>query len=347
MSPVHGRRGRAPASPPKVSQPPPPSPPDADLTGINLNLVVALDALLTEANVTRAAERVGVTQSAMSHSLRQLRELLGDALLIRGRSGMVRTPRAEQLAAPLHRGLLELRRALSNEPVFEPRTTRRHFTLATGDYFAATLLPELLAVLDREAPHVDLVVRHIFPDQVTSLMESGDVDLCVAAFPDSTLSLRRQKLYTEDFVCIVREGHPATRKGLDLETYLRLPHVLISPRGEGAGLVDTALARLGRSRRIALRLPYFLSAPLVVVRSDHVLTAPRRLVETFAGGGWPLQVFTVPVPLDTFDVLQIWHERFDGDPAHRWLRGVVARAAGVTPDEASRPTRRVRRTQPF
>ncbi|MFP2911274.1 LysR substrate-binding domain-containing protein [Pyxidicoccus sp. 3LFB2] len=203
----------------------------------------------------------------------------------------------------------------------------------------------MLAVLDREAPHVDLVVRHLIPDQVNSLMESGDVDLCVAAFPDPSQSLRQQKLYTEDFVCVVRTGHPALRTGLDLETYLKLPHVLISPRGEGAGAMDTALARLGRSRRIALRLPYFLTAPLAVVRSNHVLTAPRRLVETFTEG-WPLQVLPTPVALPSFDILQIWHERFDGDPAHRWLRGVVARAAGVTRDLPVRATRRVRGTQP-
>jgi len=343
MSTLHARRPRVPtAATPEPSASPPPT---TDLAGINLNLVVALDALLTAANVTRAAERVGVTQSAMSHSLRQLRELLGDALLIRGRGGMVRTPRAEQLAAPLHRGLLELRRALSNEPVFEPRTTTRRFTLATGDYLAAALLPELLALLGREAPHVDLVIRHLIPDQVTSLMESGEVDLCVAAFPDSSLSLRQQKLFTEDFVCVVRQDHPAVRKGLDLETYLRLPHVLISPRGEGAGVVDTALAKLGRSRRIALRLPYFLTAPLSVVNSDHVLTAPRRLVETLTGA-WPLQILPLPIALRSFDVLQIWHERFDGDPAHRWLRGVMARAAGGTRALPTRASLRVRRKQP-
>ena len=335
------RRPRLPAVPPVAPEPAAPT----DLSGINLNLVVALDALLSEANVTRAAERVGVTQSAMSHSLRQLRELLGDALLIRGRGGMVRTPRAEQLAAPLHRGLLELRRALANEPVFEPRTATRRFTLATGDYFAAALLPELLGMLGREAPGVDLVVRHLIPDQVASLMESGEVDLCVAAFPPPSPGLRQQKLFTEDFVCVVREGHPAVRKGLDLETYLRLPHVLISPRGEGAGTVDIALAALGHTRRIALRLPYFLTAPLVVVHSDHVLTAPRRLVETFTGA-WPLQVLPPPVELRSFDVVQVWHERFNDDPAHRWLRGMVHRAAGETASPPARASRRVRRAQP-
>jgi DNA-binding transcriptional LysR family regulator len=194
---------------------------------------------------------------------------------------------------------------------------------------------------------VDLAIKHLVPDQALSLLESGDVDLCIAAFPDPSLSLRQQKLFREDFVCVVREGHPAVRKGLDLETYLRLPHVLISPRGEGAGAVDTALAAMGRSRRIALRLPYFLTAPLAVVHSDHVLTAPRRLVEIFTQkGATPLRVLPPPLPLRSFDVVQFWHERFDGDPAHRWLRSAVARAAGVTGALPSRASRRVRRTQP-
>ncbi|MCP3145214.1 LysR family transcriptional regulator [Pyxidicoccus sp. QH1ED-7-1] len=306
---------------------------------------MALDALLTEANVTRAAQRLGVTQSAMSHSLRQLRELLGDALLIRGRGGMMRTPRAEQLAAPLHRGLLELQRALRSEPTFEPRTATRRFTLATGDYFAAALLPELLGLLGNEAPGVDLVIRHLIPDAVTSLLESGEAELAVGAFPDSHLSLRQQKLFTEDFVCVVRKGHPAARKGLDLETYLRLPHVLISPRGEGAGAVDTALAKLGRSRRIGLRLPYFLTAPLALTRSDYILTAPRRLVEPFAGT-WPLQLLPPPIALRSFDVLQFWHERFDSDPAHRWLRGMVARAAWCPPCQPGGFSPGVRGKQP-
>lgn len=326
--------------------PPPPEPaaPPVDLSGINLNLVVALDALLAEASVTRAAARVGVTQSAMSHSLRQLRELLGDALLTRGRGGMMLTPRAQQLAAPLHRGLLELQRALRNEPVFDPLTTTRRFTLLTGDYFAAALLPGLLGLLGREAPHVDLVIRHLIPAQVSAQLESGEVDLTLGAFPDPDPALRQQKLFTEDFVCVVRRGHPATRKGLDLDTYLRLSHILISPRGEGAGAVDVALAQLGHTRRIALRLPYFLTAPLAVVDSDLILTAPRRLVETFIGA-WPLQLLSPPVTLKPFDVLQVWHERFSSDPGHRWLRSLVARAAASPRAGASRGSRPVRQSQ--
>ena len=332
MSKSHVARGkgRAPArrKPRAAPAPSQPSSTGLDLSGINLNLVVALDALLTEGNVTRAATRVGITQSAMSHALRQLREQLGDALLIRGRGGMIRTPRAEQLAAPLHRGLLEVQRALRNESVFEPRTSARRFTIASGDYFAAAFLTALLELFDNEAPQVDLTIRPLVIPQAEAQLESGEVDLIIAAFPDPSPALRQQKLFTEDFVCVVRRDNPRVKRELDLETYLSLPHVLVSPRGEGAGTVDLALERLGRSRRIGLRLPYFLTAVLSLVRSNHVLTAPRRLAELFIDH-LPLRLLPPPVPLRPFDVLQVWHERFDDEPAHRWLRGVVARVAAA------------------
>ncbi|MCP3098510.1 LysR family transcriptional regulator [Myxococcus sp. K15C18031901] len=332
MSKAHiGRKGaRAPRPGPPEPRPPSPQPTNTgvDLAGINLNLAVALDALLSEMSVTKAAVKLGITQSAMSHTLAQLRELLGDALLIRGRGGMVRTPRAEQLATPLHRGLLEVQRALRNESVFEPRSSARRFTLASGDYFAAAVLPGLLELLGEEAPQVDLIVRNLVVPQVPSLLESGEVDIVIAAFPEPAPSLRQGKLFREDFVCVVRREHPVVKDTLDLETYLSLPHVLISPKGEGAGAVDVALERLGRTRRIGLRLPYFLTAALSVTRGNHILTAPRTLAELFVDLG-SLRLLPPPVELRPFDVFQVWHERFDDDPAHQWLRSMVSRAAAA------------------
>ncbi|MCE9672674.1 LysR family transcriptional regulator [Myxococcus stipitatus] len=330
MSRSHTARKKARPSHPAPAPRPAPQPTNTgvDLAGINLNLAVALDALLTEMNVTKAAAKLGITQSAMSHTLAQLRELLGDALLIRGRGGMVRTPRADQLAAPLHRGLLEVQRALRNESTFEPRASARRFTIASGDYFAAALLPRLLELLDQEAPHVDLTVRPLVVSQAPAQLESGEVDLIIGAFPEPAPALRQARLFSEDFVCVVRRDHPVVRNSLDLDTYLGLPHVLISPKGEGAGAVDVALERVGRTRRIGLRLPYFLTAVLSVVRSNHVLTAPRKLAELFVDLG-PLRLLPPPVALRPFDVFQVWHERFDDDPAHRWLRSMLSRAGAA------------------
>jgi DNA-binding transcriptional LysR family regulator len=299
-----------------------------DLSRVNLNLLVALDALLTDASVTRAAARLGVTQSALSHTLRQLREVFDDALLVRGRGGMVLTPRAQQLAAPIHRGLVALQRALRNEPVFEPRTATHRFTVATRDYFASVLLPRLMELLGQEAPGVDLELRQLDERRVPEQLESGEVDLAITTFVDEAPVLRQQKLFQEEFACLVRKRHPEVRDTLDLKQYLRLPHALISPRGEGEGVVDRALAKLGHARRIALRLPFFLAAPLAIARSNLVLTAPRRMVEGFARGG-ELQILKPPIALMTFNVVQAWHERYDDDPPHRWLRSIVARAAGT------------------
>jgi DNA-binding transcriptional LysR family regulator len=177
-------------------------------------------------------------------------------------------------------------------------------------------------------------------------MESGEVDLAVVTGPvEASPGLRQQKLFTEDFVCVVRQGHPAVRRTLDLDTYLKLSHLLISPRGEGLGRVDVELAKRGLPpRRIALRVPYFLIAPMVVSRSDHILTAPRRLIDIFSGARCPLQVFPPPLPMPSFDILQLWHERFDGDPAHQWLRALVARAVN-TGSENTLFSRRVRRAK--
>ncbi len=329
MRPLHVIHGLMKDS--HVAPRPAPSPPPAsvgDLSRVNLNLLVALDALLTEPSVTRAAARLGVTQSALSHTLRQLREVFGDALLVRGRGGMVLTPRAQQLAVPIRRGLVELQRALRNEPVFTPRTATHRFTLATRDYFAFVLLPPLLRLLGQEAPGVDLELRPLEERRVPEQLESGEVDLVITTTVDEAPALRQQRLFQEAFACLVRQKHPEVRGTLTLEQFLRLPHALISPRGEGEGVVDRELAKHGYSRRIALRLPFFLAAPLAISNSDLVLTAPRRIVENFVRG-WPLQILKPPLPLPGFNVVQAWHERYDDDPPHRWLRSMVARAAGA------------------
>lgn len=299
----------------------------AALRDLNLNLLLSLDALLREVNVTKAAHRLGVTQSAMSHSLRQLRELLGDPLLVRGKGGMVLTPRAAQLAVPLRQGLTILERALLEEPAFDPLAARRRFVLAAGDLVAVRVLPKLLEITAAEAPNVDLDVRSFELGRIEQQLESGEMDVLLALLPDQGSGLRTKKLFTEGFACVVRDGHPTVRRRLDLDRYTALPHLLISPRGEGAGTVDTALALLGRRRRIALRVSWFLTAPLLVATSDLILTAPRTLAEQFAKAHG-LRVLEPPLELPTFDVHLVWHERWEEDPAHRWLREAVVRAVG-------------------
>ena len=312
------------------------------LARIDLNLLVAFDALAREQNVTRAAERVGVTQSAMSHALRRLRELLDDPLLVRGKSGMVLTARAEALVLPLRSGLVSVDRALVRAERFDPRTARRKFRLATPDLFDLLAIPLLLEALRERAPGVDLVVAPL-DARLSDALETGEIDLCVAPrvddFPGGAPELDgsglvRRVLFRDDFSCFCRADHPAAsekrpRRGkpaaiepLSVEAYAALSHVLVSPRGEGPGLVDELLAKQGLSRRVALRIPHFFSALSIVEKSDLILTAPTALRLLLPSRS---KVVALPAPLRLpgHAIALLWHERFSNEPGHAWLRELI------------------------
>lgn len=311
------------------------------LPRLDLNLVVAFDALVRERSVTRAAARLGVTQSAVSHALRRLRELLGDPLMVRSGNGMALTPRAEGLAVPLRSGLLTLGRALSQPAIFEPRTARRTFTLASLDLFDLLVLPSLLRRVRHEAPGVDLSVVQAADRMLSERLETGEVDLAVTvqmhsadeAIAATGSGLVQTTLFRDGLVCLLRAGHPALQRGssrratgrLRLQTYLELAHVLVSPRGHGPGLVDEVLAQRGLKRRIALRVPHFYSALAIVGESDLVLTAPAPLARL--GSPTKVVALPVPVPLPEHSVQLVWHERFGHEPGHRWLRERTVEAA--------------------
>ncbi|MBK9648567.1 MAG: LysR family transcriptional regulator [Deltaproteobacteria bacterium] len=296
------------------------------LNQLELHHLRALDALLSERNATRAAARLGLTQSALSHSLRSLRDVLEDPLFVRGPGGLVPTPRAEAMAGPLRRALAELTRALDTQARWDPAQASRRFTLVMGDAFALTLLPTLLALVRAEAPGVDLDVRAPPRGQPELGLERLDADLALGVNFDPLPGQRTRALLSETFACIARADHPELRDGLDLDTYCRLPHALVTPRGDGNSVVDTALAKLGRERRVVLRIEYFLAAPLLVAHSDLLLTLPRRLaqhLETLAA----LRVYAPPLALPGFTWRMLWADRTDEDPACVWLRALVLRAA--------------------
>jgi DNA-binding transcriptional LysR family regulator len=320
------------------------------LQRIDLNLVVAFDALARERNVTRAAERVGVTQSAMSHALRRLRELLGDEVLVRGRGGMVLTPRGEALVTPLRSALVTMARALGAPAVFEPRTARRAFCIASPDLFDVLVIPPLLERIGAEAPGVDISVVPLNERRVGVALETGEVDIAIAPQVErdapppemSASGIVRRTLLHDAFVCFLRAGHPelAKRKRLTLETFASLSHVLVSPTGEGPGLVDAMLAQHGLTRRIALRIQHFFSALAIVANSDLILTAPSPLARVPVNERTAVVSFPPPLELPGHTISIVWHERFSNDPGHRWLRDLVA---DITRSATQKPTRAVRR----
>jgi DNA-binding transcriptional LysR family regulator len=314
------------------------------LSAVDLNLTVAFDALARELSVTRAAQRVGVTQSAMSHSLRRLRELLGDPLLVRGRGGMVLTPRAEALVVPLRSALVMLGRALAAGPGFEPGSARRAFSIASPDLFDVLMVPALLERVRDRAPAVDIAVVPAEERRLAERLETGEVDVAITPrldeldrelAPGSAGGLLQRTLLRDRFVCLLRADHPAlrARRGLTLEGYAALSHALVSPRGEGPGFVDRALERHGLVRRIALRVPHFYSALAIVAHSDLVLTAPSALGR-LAPAGLPVRALAPPLRLPRHSVNLVWHERFSNDPGHRWLRDLVLEVARATYREA-------------
>lgn len=298
---------------------------------MDLNLLAAFDVLARERSVTRAAERAGVTQSAMSHTLRRLRGLIGDELMVRGKSGMVLTPRAQALIVPVRGALLTLSRAISAPAEFDPLRLQRTFRLVTPDTYDLLMLPPLLRHLQSAAPAVNLAV--VPPAlRVEHALETGDVDLAVvpelvdgapfvAAFAPAP-DLQKKRLLKDCLRCFVRPGHPvAHRRRLTRQAYAALPHILVSPTGAGPGVVDRYLEVDGLRRRIALRVPVHSSALSIVASTDLVLTGPRSLERTQLGG--ELVSLPVPVRMPDHALSLVWHPRFSQDPAHRFLRDVL------------------------
>lgn len=296
------------------------------LFGIDLNLLPILDALLRERHVTRAAERVGLSQSAMSHALARLRALVDDPILVRSGRTMVPTERAESLEPALREALEAIEEALGATETFEPATAQRLFRIASEDFGTMLLVPPLLRRLRSEAPGIDLDVGSQARRRVFDALEEKSLDLAIGVFGELPASLRQQRLLEDGFACVVRRGHPRVNKRLTLKQYVELPHALIGVGEPGPTVVDTALARRGLERRVALRVGHFLAAPLVVAETDLVLTMPRRLAERFVRLA-PLVLHTPPVELEGFAIYAVWHERRQGEPAHRFLRELVARVA--------------------
>ena len=298
-----------------------------DLSNFNLNLLLALDGLLSQRSVTAAAKRVRVTPSAMSHSLAELRHLLDDALLVRSGRGMVLTPRAEALVSPVHTLLLDAERLLGGGATFDPATTARRFVIAAADFLATLLMPALLDAAAREAPGTSLEIVPTSRRGNAWLLETGEVDLALGAIVDEAPGIRRMDLLTDGFSCAARKGHPRIDGALDLDSYVRTPHLLITLGDDtGPTWIDQALAKLGRKRQVAARVRYFMAAPLIVARSDLLLTGPSTLIRYFAELV-PLQILRPPIDLPTYPEEAYWHQRFDADPAHTWLRDLVKKTA--------------------
>ena len=293
-----------------------------DIRAVNLNLLAAFDALIQERNVTRAAGKMGVTQSAMSNSLAQLRLLFEDPLFRRSPRGIEPTPRALELAEPIRRGLGFLDRALAPRS-FNPQAETRSFVLATSDYIEFVLLPPLLRRLEREAPGVQLEVRPWGLHQVPPTLARGEVDLMIGFYNDVPAHHTEVLLFDEEYVCIARMGHPGLGRKPTLKSWLAQKHVLVSQQANSPGSVDRALATRNLKRTIGARVSHFLLVPTLVARTDLVAAVNARVATTFAES-LGLRLFAPPLRLPKGRIGQVWHEQSEHDPGHRWFRQLIA-----------------------
>jgi DNA-binding transcriptional LysR family regulator len=292
-----------------------------DLTALDLNLLRALDALLDECNVTRAAARLGVTQPAMSGMLARLRETFGDPLFVRAQRGMVPTRRATELAQPLKQ-ILHGVSGLLEPSVFDPSTARNTFTVAATDYALRAIAVPFLSALKQEAPHIRVSLIPVAQEQLQAGLERGEIDLALVTPEFAALDLHAKRLFEEHYVCVLREHHPAVqdKRTLTLDEFCTLDHALVSYTGGGfSGVTDEALARLGKHRNVTLSVKSFLVVPDILRASDMVAILPSRLVSAISG----LVVVAPPVDIPGFTKIAVWHERSHFDVAQRWLRDLL------------------------
>lgn len=294
----------------------------ANLSRLDLNLLVAFDALLTERSVTRAASRVGLGQSAMSHNLARLRSLFGDELLTRGTDGMRPTPRAMALADPVRVTLAQIQSAVLQREAFEPETAHRTFRVGLADSIEVAVMPALIDRLQTAAPGVSLRLRSTNRISILEELDSGNLDLGIGVFNQGQTHHKRRHLYTDSFLCLFSPEQLKLTPPISLHDYLRWPHVLTS-LSDDRGAVDEGLAKRKLRRIIVMTTPGFLAVPFIVRRAPVITTMPSRLARYFSEA-FGLVTSPVPIDLPSFTISLLWHASFDHDPGHFWLRQSIA-----------------------
>jgi len=289
---------------------------------IDLDLLRVLDAIHAEGGVTRAAERLNLSQSAISHSLARLRRLFGDPLFTRDGRQLSATPLTRDLIGPLRQGLQALDLLVANAGHFDPATAEAQYTISLRDPTETLMMPAIMRRIARAAPGVNLRTVQVRRRNLEAALATGAVSLATDIALPLSENVRRQKLSSDRMVVVARRNHPLLRKGLKLDTYLTLDHVMVTSRRKGPGLEDVELSKRGLQRRVRLRCRNYLAALGTVTETDLVLTMAERYANRFAAG-LRLQVLPFPLKMPTLDLYLYWHASADGDPASRWLRGLV------------------------
>ena len=299
-----------------------------ELRRFDLNLLISLDALLHEKNISRAAEKLHVSQPAMSAALHKLREYFNDTLLVRVGRNLELTPRGQSLVEPVREALLRIQATLGTHPQFDPATARREFTIIISEEALPDLLPALLKRVTVEAPGISCRVQ-LISESILTRLEYGEADLCVCldslrlyaarAWPDS---LHMVRLRPVRWVCAVDAHHPTVGNALPAEQFFALPHACAAPSGYSVSSEELVRRLFDVDLTVHLAVPSLLHLPLVLAGTPYVATMPERVLR-LAPAVSQLKSFPTPFRTSTQHELLLWHKRHEPDPAHAWLRELI------------------------
>ena len=294
-----------------------------NLRQLDLNLLVALDVLITEASVTKAAERLNMSQSAMSHALKRLRTILNDDILIRTSKQMEVTPYARQISDRIRQILSEIQSTLLEKETFNPATANETFRIATSDYVESTIGINLLQQLTKVAPGIKIRISNVNKETVMDVLDDNSIDLVInAKLPLKNWHVE-QDLYREEFVCVVRGDNSLTE--LSVDDYLERSHILVSMRDDFQGAYDKILESQEQSRQVVWSTPHFMTVPFLLANSDCVALLPNRMAQHCAKN-MNLKLLPPPIEIEGFTVSMVWHQRNNGNPRHQWLRQQIVDA---------------------
>ncbi|WDE02561.1 LysR family transcriptional regulator [Thalassomonas actiniarum] len=298
----------------------------SNISDIELNQLRLLQLIFETKNLTRAGERAGLTQSAVSHTLKKLRHSFNDSLVIRQGNKLVLTPRAESMQTRLNRWLNDFERNILIQEEFEPLYSSRTFYIATSDLVEQVIAAPLIKHLSKVAPNIHLIFNKLDKHSLASQIESGEVDFSISVVESSHPSLMVTTLYRDDFLSATRNGHPFLGTKRDAQSFCRYPHILAGTGKDNRGMVDDVLEKMGLSRDVQFKVANFSSAPHILESSDAILTAPRKFMEVIADK-FNITAFKTPVNLTSFSMKLYWHVKNKDDQSNRWLREQIVQIA--------------------
>ncbi|WP_431153201.1 LysR family transcriptional regulator [Acidovorax facilis] len=294
------------------------------ISRVDLNLLVVLDTIYTEGGITKAAEKLHLTQPAISHALARLRDLFNDPLFERQGHRMVPTPLTKRLIDPLRGSLQSIGSLLNDTQSFEPMAARKRFVIGLRDFMESTVLSPLMKVLAIEAPEVEVSSVRANRRALESDLAAGTLDIAVDVLLPLSDAVKVKRITVDGMAVVARKGHPAINGSVDLDTYIAQRHVLVTSRRQGMGFEDIELRRMGVQRQIALRCQFYFAACRTVSETDLLLTMPESYAH-MANRQFGNQVMAFPTPLSSLDAYMYWHASTDNDAANRWLRSVLLR----------------------